>query len=159
MTVVSCADGVSRTRHYVAPGHIFVSAAPAAATTILGSCIAVCLWEPRLRLGGMNHFMLPQFANAGVVSPRFGNVAMEQLLERMRAAGARPGLLQARVFGGSCMFEQMRGPEHLGEKNAHLALDFLHARAIEIVELSVGGSRGRRVTYHTDEGTSCLKLI
>ncbi len=158
--IVANSDGIVRARHYVAPGQIFVSASPAAVTTILGSCVAVCLWDPRMRIGGMNHFMLPQFANAGVASPRFGNVAMDQLLEQMRMAGARLPLLQARVYGGSCMFEQMRSPGgHLGQKNSALALEFLRKRAIEVVDSALGGSRGRRLTFHTDEGTACLKLI
>jgi chemotaxis protein CheD len=159
VSALACNDGAARTRHYIAPGQIFVSAAPAAITTILGSCIAVCLWEPRRRIGGMNHFMLPQYASAGVASPRFGNVAMEQLVEQMRLAGARLPLLQARVIGGSCMFEQMQSSNHLGHKNAELAMEFLRRRAIEIVEVAVGGTRGRRLTFHTDEGTTCLKLI
>jgi chemotaxis protein CheD len=160
VSAVACNDGVARSRHYVAPGHIFVSAAPAAVTTILGSCVAVCLWDPRMRVGGINHFMLPQYASADGASPRFGNVAMDQLFEQMRLAGARLPLLQARVYGGSCMFQQMQSPTgHLGQKNAALALEFLRRRNIEIIDTAVGGTRGRRLTFHTDEGTACLKLI
>ena len=160
MSALACNDGVARSRHYMAPGQIFVSAAPAAVTTILGSCVAVCLWDPRMRVGGMNHFMLPHLASADAASPRFGNVAMEQLLEQMRKAGARLPLLQARVYGGSCMFQQMQSPTgHLGQKNSVLALEFLRGRGIEIVDTAVGGTRGRRLTFHTDEGTACLKLI
>jgi chemotaxis protein CheD len=160
MSAIPSIDGVLRARHYVAPGQIFVATAPAAVTTILGSCVAVCLWDPARRIGGMNHFMLPQFANAGVASPRFGNVAMEQLVEQMQVVGARIPMLQARVYGGSCMFEQMRAPGgHLGQKNADVAREFLRRRGIEIVETAVGGTRGRRLTFHTDEGAAWLKLI
>lgn len=156
---MSAVPFVARTRHYVAPGQILVSASPAAVTTILGSCVAVCLWDSQKRIGGINHFMLPQFAEVGAASPRFGNVAMEQLVEQMRLAGARLPMLQARVFGGSCMFEPMQGPDHLGQKNAGLAIDYLRRRGIQIVETDVGGTRGRRLIFHTDEGTACLKLI
>ncbi len=145
---------MNRERHYLQPGHVLVPATPSAITTILGSCVAVCLWEPQRGIGGMNHFMLP----AGNVSPRFGPAAMEQLVARMREAGARLPLLRARVYGGACMLE-LPAAAQLGRKNAELAHDFLQRRGIEIVESDVGGTRGRKLIFHTDEGTACLTLI
>jgi chemotaxis protein CheD len=149
-----------RERHYLQPGRLLVSAMPAAITTILGSCVAVCLWDPRRGVGGMNHFMLPM-ANGGAASSsaRFGPAAMEQLVESMRDAGARLPLLRARVFGGSCMFAEMQSSAHLGQKNADVALDFLKRRGIEVVQAEVGGNRGRKLIFHTDEGTTWLTLI
>lgn len=150
---------VVRERRYLQPGQLLVSPAPAAVTTILGSCIAVCLWEPQRGIGGMNHFMLPTGSGSAASSPRFGPAAMEQLLTRMRDAGARLPLLRARVFGGACMFDQMQSAAHLGQKNADMALEFLSRRGIEIVQTDVGGGRGRKLIFHTDEGTSWLTLI
>ena len=91
-----------RERRYLQPGQLVVSVMPAAITTILGSCVAVCLWEPHRGIGGMNHFMLPMAAgNGSASSPRFGPAAMEQLLTQVREAGARPPLLRARIYGGA----------------------------------------------------------
>ena len=148
-----------RQRHFLRPGQILVSTAPAAVTTILGSCGAVCLWDEGRQIGGLNHFMLPHLAGSGVASPRFGHFAMTELLQQMQAAGGRPAFLQARVFGGSCMFEQMQSPMHLGQKNVDLALEFLSARGIDVVDSAVGGSRGRKLIFHPDEGTAWLNLI
>lgn len=150
---------VVRERRYLQPGQLLVSALPAAVTTILGSCVAVCLWEPQRGIGGMNHFMLPMASSSAAASPRFGPAAMEQLLAKMREAGARLPLLRARVFGGACMFAEMQSAAHLGQKNAEVALQFLDRRGIEVVQSDVGGNRGRKLIFHTDEGTTWLTLI
>jgi len=144
---------------FLQPGHLVISTQPMEITTILGSCVAVCLWDMTRRIGGMNHFMLPLFSGSGVSSARFGNVAMNELLGSLRNPGARLPFLQARVFGGACMFTQMSSASHLGQKNVELALDFLSRNGIEVVEANTGGSRGRKLTYRTDEGSTCLKSI
>lgn len=144
---------------YLQPGQLLVTQKPTTLTTILGSCVAVCLYDARARVGGMNHFMLPQFAGSGIKSARFGNIAMQELLDRILAAGAKKALLRARVFGGSCMFEQMKSAQHLGQKNIQLAVDFLTFHAIDIVQTDVGGDRGRKLRFNTDEGTAWLTSI
>jgi len=156
--VSALAEDVLRMPKYLQPGQLHVAQTPTVITTILGSCVSVCLWDMRARFGGMNHFMLPQLAG-GAQSPRFGNVAMKELVDRMVACGARLPYLRARVFGGACMFEQMKSSQHLGQKNINLALDFLSLRGIEIVQTDVGGDRGRKLRFHTDEGEAWLNSI
>ena len=148
-----------RERRYLQPGQLHVSAVPAAITTILGSCIAVCLWEPQRGIGGMNHFMLPMASGSAASSARFGPAAMDQLIAKMRDAGARLPLLRARVIGGACMFDGMLSTAHLGQKNADVALDLLNRHGIEIMQTDIGGTRGRKLIFHTDEGTTWLTLI
>jgi chemotaxis protein CheD len=150
---------IVRERRFLQPGQIHVATKPTAITTILGSCIAVCLWDPVRRVGGMNHYMLPHASAGNVASPRFGSFALEELLVQLRAAGARLPFLRARVFGGACMFQTMQAPTHLGVQNADLALEFLSRRAIEIVEVETGGNRGRKLIFFTDEGSACLNTI
>ncbi len=150
---------IERQRRYVHPGQIVVARMPTAVTTILGSCVAVCLWDAQRGIGGMNHFMLPLLAGSSVQSARFGNVAMEQLLAQMGDAGSNLHFLRARVFGGSCMFPGMQSPSHLGHQNVEVALEFLGHRGVEIVQVEVGGNRGRKVLFHTDEGTAWATTI
>jgi chemotaxis protein CheD len=157
--VSALAEDALRVPKYLQPGQLHVTQMPTVITTILGSCVAVCMWDTRSRVGGMNHFMLPQLAGGAVQSPRFGNVAMKELLDRLVASGARLPYLRARVFGGACMFEQMKSAQHLGQKNINLALDFLSLRGIDIVQTDVGGDRGRKLRFHTDEGDAWLNLI
>lgn len=147
------------TSRYLQPGQLLVTQQPTAISTIVGSCVAVCLWDAQKGIGGMNHFMLPLPAGAGITSPRFGNVAMEQLVSRLRGAGARLPMLRARVFGGACMFAEMQSPQHLGRQNAELAMEFLRRSGIEVVQAETGGNRGRKLTFHTDGGDAWLKLI
>lgn len=148
-----------RERRFLHPGHVLVSSIPLSVTTILGSCVAVCLWDEQRGVGGMNHFMLPMVAGFSASSARFGNVAMEELVIRLVEAGARLPYLRARVFGGACMFKQMQAPTHLGAKNAEVALDFLSLRGIQVVQADTGGNRGRKLIFDTDRGTVCLNTI
>jgi len=150
---------VTRLAQYIQPGHVHVARTPTQLTTILGSCVSVCLWDAGEGIGGMNHFMLPQATGGSVKSPRFGNFAMQDLFDKVQMAGARRAHLQARVFGGACMFEQMRSSAHLGQKNIELALDFLSHRGIDVVETNVGGDHGRKLRFFTDTGDACLTLI
>lgn len=150
---------VPRERRYLQPGHLLIATTPTAITTILGSCVAVCLWDPKRGVGGMNHFILPNMAAGNAASTRFGNTAMEELVANVRGPNGRLPLLRARVFGGACMFESFRTSEHLGQQNANLAIEFLSRRGIDIVQIDVGGNRGRKLVFHTDEGTACLNTI
>jgi chemotaxis protein CheD len=152
------ADAIVETR-YLQPGHLFATKVPTRITTILGSCVAVCLYDRVHRIGGMNHFMLPIDAPSARPSPRFGNVAMETLLERMLDLGARVPFLEARVFGGACMFVQMADGNHLGVRNAQLAVDFLARHRIAALQIDVGGSKGRKLKFETAGGAICLSTI
>ena len=150
---------IVRQKRHLQPGQLFVAQHPTAISTIVGSCIAVCMWDAGKGVGGMNHYMLPMPPGDSNASPRFGKVAMEQLVARLRAAGARLPMLRARVFGGACMFAEMRSPQHLGQQNAKLAFEFLERTGIEIVQVDTGGNRGRKLTFHTDGGDTWLTLI
>lgn len=155
------APQTERAQVYLLPGQVYVSDQPTRITTILGSCIAVCVFDPMRGVGGMNHYMLPHYAGSGVASARFGNIAMTELLARMTAAGAHFPSMRARIFGGSCMFPNATALSgaHLGEKNERLAREALVAHGIRIIETETGGGRGRKLVFHTDEGKAWLKSI
>ena len=147
-------------RVYLQPGQLYASAQPSAVTTVLGSCVAICLWDPLTSVGGMNHYLLPFFAGAGRGTPRFGNVAMAQLLERLQALGASRNRLQAKVFGGACVLEAFQAREgHLGEKNAGVALKLLDELGIPVVSRDVGGRSGRKLIFHTDLGNAWVAKL
>jgi chemotaxis protein CheD len=148
-------------RVYLQPGQLYASGQPSAVTTVLGSCVAICLWDPVESVGGMNHYLLPFFAgNASQGSPRFGNVAVAQLVERLVALGAARGRLQAKVFGGACVLEAFQARQgHLGEKNAGVAFKLLEELGIPIVSRDVGGRSGRKLIFHTDLGTAWVARL
>jgi chemotaxis protein CheD len=139
---------------------VFASGEPAEATTILGSCVAVCLWDRRLRIGGANHFLLPRGAGHGHDSARFGNVAVDRLLAELAALGSQAVDLQAKVFGGAAVIDVFRGREgHLGSDNVDLARARLKEEGIPIVAEDVGGHRGRKVIFQTDSGIALVRLV
>jgi chemotaxis protein CheD len=150
---------IVRERRFLQPGHMVVSAEPLTVTTILGSCVSVCLWDATRRVGGINHFMLPLAAPSTAGSLRFGDFAMWELVTRVCEVGGRTPFLKARVFGGACMFAPMQTAQHLGAKNADLALEFLHKRGIQVVQTDLGGTQGRKLSFNTDEGSVCLSKI
>jgi len=157
---LSVGDGGTRRSVYLHPGRVFVSPDPTEVTTILGSCVAVCVFDPVLRVGGANHYLLPHRVGNGLSSARFGNVAVRKLIDGVLALGGRKENLQAKVFGGACMVDAFHGrQERLGTKNADLALRILREEGIRVVADDVGGRRGRKVIFHTDTGVVLVRLI
>ena len=157
---LASADGGARRAVYLHPGQVFVSPDPTEVTTILGSCVAVCVFDPELRLGGTNHYLLPHWVGNGLSSARFGNVAVRSLIDKMLALGGQKQNLQAKVFGGACVIDAFQAREdHLGAKNADLALETLRQEGIPVVADDVGGRRGRKVIFHTDTGVALVRLI
>lgn len=148
-----------RESFYLHAGQLLVSATPSAVTTILGSCVAVCLWDRRLSIGGLNHYLLPHWAGEGHSSPRFGNVAIELLLRQLQELGCQTRSLEAKLFGGACVigsFRQNDG-DHLGAKNVELARRVLAGHRIPVAAQDVLGNKGRKLIFHTDQGTAWVR--
>mgnify|MGYP001793897778 CR=1 FL=1 len=125
-------------------------------STILGSCIAACLWDPTTGMGGMNHFLLPEGDDSQTGSQKFGAYAMECLINGLLREGAHRGSLQAKVFGGARM---MQGFGDIGSRNAAFVQHFLRAEGIPIVAHDVGGDKARRVKFWPTTGAAKLKWL
>ncbi len=140
-------------RHYLIPGKIFAAAQPFAISTIVGSGVALCLWDSAQGIGGANHFMLPDGPEDSENATRYANVANPALLRRMLDLGAEPKTLEARIFGGSLPPVTFgNGGDRLGERNVQAATQFLSLSGIRVVQSEVGGTRGRKLVFHTDDG-------
>lgn len=145
---------------YVHVGQLFASAEPRLVSTILGSCVAVCLWDPAVGIGGLNHFLLPQRVENGISSPRFGNVAIAQLIERLTQLGGESRRLKAKVFGGASVIDAFHsGHRSLGMKNVELARQLLREAGISTVAEDVGGHQGRKVMFQTADGAAWVRRI
>jgi chemotaxis protein CheD len=144
---------------YLQPGQIHVAAQPTTITTILASCVAVCLFDPRHRIGGMNHFLLPQIIEGDKAPGRFGPLATRLLIERLRELGSTHQDLKAKVFGGASVLDALVRPGRIsiGEENAQCALAVLAAENIPVVASDFGGRRGRKVVFRTEDGTAMIK--
>lgn len=140
---------------YLHPGLIYIAEHAALVSTVLGSSVAVCLWDPVARVGGMNHFLLPNGKG-----PRYANDAMAQLVEEMIGRGAFVARLVARVFGGASVIPGLMGSRKpIGSMNAEAALQFLASHSIPVRAEQTGGSRGRKLLFHTGTGQACVKEI
>lgn len=147
-----------RAQVYLHAGQLAVVTTPTAITTVLGSCVAVCLYDPIARVGGMNHFLLPH-AVERERSARFGAIAVPQLIDAVVRAGACRGGLVAKVFGGASVIASMRPGVTLGGENADLALRLLAEASIPVLDRDVGGNRGRKVVFLADEGTAWVRHL
>src|SRR5579859_2224426 len=106
------------TRHYLIPGKIFAAAQPFAISTILGSGVALCLWDSARGIGGANHVMLPEGPAESENATRYANIANPALLQRMLDLGADTRTLEAKIFGGSLPNVTFGNEkDHLGDLN------------------------------------------
>ena len=145
--------------HYLLPGSLFAHPEAHVITTVLGSCISVCLWDPLLRIGGINHFMLPLWNGEGLASPKYGNIAISKLIDKMLDFGCERRNLRAKMFGGSEMFKTTNALMNIGERNIVLAEDILREEKIPILVSDVGGKAGRKIIYHTETGSVLMKRL
>ncbi len=139
-------------------GECAVARSPVILSTLLGSCVAACLYDPAAGVIGMNHFLLPanrlqDSASVGASLPgRYGIFAMEILLNRLFKAGAKKAGLRAKIFGGASLLTQYGpGPASVvGDANVRFIRAFLSEEAIPVVSEDLGGSRGRMIYFHSD---------
>lgn len=151
---------IVRATAYVHPGQSFHSAAPTAITTILGSCVSVCLFDVQAGIGGITHYILPRPLPGGNTMPaeKLGTLAIPQLHEALLTAGARARRIQAKLFGGASMYAR-NGGRDLGAENVDVAKSMLAQLRVPIVGEDVGGSRGRKLLFHSDDGAVWLKYL
>ena len=157
-------DPASSNSHFLHAGQVFVSAEGHSVVLILGSCVAVCIWDSSNGIGGATHYLLPTWDGKGAQSPRYGDVAVSVLLQKLLEAGADRRQLRAKVFGGGCLFDSMRDAnshreQHLGSRNVEVALEMLVKARIPVVSTEVGADRGQRIVFCTGSGESLAKTL
>jgi len=143
-------------KHYLYPSALFAEKESYLVDTILGSCVAVCLFDTKLMIGGINHYMLPLWNGDGLASPKFGNIAIEKLIEKMLKNGANKVNIVSKVFGGA---NQMYSSMNIGERNIDIAKEILAAHNIKILAENTGGLIGRKLKYNTGTGQVMMKFL
>lgn len=141
---------------YLHPGQLLFATDPTVVSTVLGSCVSVCLYDEDHKAGGVNHFLLPG-GPAGNESPRFGESANAMLLARFREIGVQVSRLRAKVFGGASMGGSSAGD--LASRNVEVALAFLRTHGIPLVSQDTGGERGRKLIFRTCDATAWVRLL
>jgi chemotaxis protein CheD len=145
-------------RNAVGIGQATIAADPVCLTTILGSCIALALYAPRLRLGMLSHVVLPHSTGPTTYPAKFADTAVPYMLSVLQNRGAGAEGLVARVAGGACMFGNCK-PMQIGEANVQVAVAALATAGIRIVGQHVGGTIGRRVLFNLATGALTVECI
>ncbi len=142
-------------------GGLHASRRSAIIETTLGSCVAVCLYDPLEQIGGMNHILLPGKADLLHFdsAARYGVNAMELLINRIMAIGGNRFQLVAKVFGGAHLFPSISVENGVGKKNAEFVVEFLKLEKIRIIGCDLGGHDSRKIYFHTDTGDVFLQRI
>lgn len=145
-------------------GEFYVSKQGELINTVLGSCISVCIRDVKNSIGGMNHFMLPMDSNQAEskkllsASARYGNWAMEFLINEILKAGGRKEYFEIKVFGGGQVLADMEFMD-IGQRNINFVLSYLRDEKLTIKSQDVGGVYPRKLQYFTDTGVVRLKKI
>jgi chemotaxis protein CheD len=146
----------------ILPGQYYAGTGSSPITTVLGSCVSTCLWDPLERIGGMNHFMLPRdmpgASPSWTASARFGLYAMEVLINDMIRMGAARHRLVAKVFGGARLLAGV-GAMDVGAKNCAFVLEFLQTEGIGILAKDLQGTCPRKVYFFPDSGMVKVKRL
>ncbi len=144
----------------ILPGEYFVHDEDLLVMTTLGSCIAACLWDRQTRIGGMNHFMLPEGAgkDSSTDSGRYGSYAMELLINEMLKRGASRMSMEAKVFGGGQVIGGMN-TINVGERNTSFVLDYLKTERIPVVSRDVLDIYPRKVCFLPASGKAMVKRL
>ncbi len=139
----------------VLPGEYFVYEEDILITTTLGSCIAACIWDRDRRIGGMNHFMLPEGTGD---SGRYGSYAMEILINELLKKGASRLTLEAKIFGGGAVIGGMNSI-NVGERNTQFVINYLQTERIPIVSRDVLEIYPRKVCFLPASGKAMVKRL
>jgi len=145
--------------YFLYPSTLYVSKEPCLINTVLGSCVAICLWDTVLKIGGMNHYMMPLWNGDGLASPKYGNIAIPKLIENMLSYGSSRYNLRAKIFGGGEILQSSNPQFMIGERNINIAYELIADENIPVISHSIGGKLGRKIQFNTSTGVVYQKFI
>ena len=143
----SRSDVAKPDNYFLKPGYIFVPQQPTIISTVLGSCIAVCLYDPKQKIGGMNHFQFPRTTDRKNATAQYGDVSTIMLIRMMAENGSAIKHLEAQIFGGA--YNPANAVQNVGRENIQIARRVLAQKGVRLVSEDVGGEKGRKVVFDT----------
>lgn len=147
-----------RETYHVQPGYVFFSAKATMLRAVVGSCVAVCLWDKQAKCGGMNHFIKPLAADKNDATPVYGNAGIAALVKMMDDAGCARTNVVAHILGGGA--PPGESSPTLGDQNVAAAREMLKRKEIEVVAEDIGGTVGRKIAFDTGTGElAVLKTV
>lgn len=138
---------------FLQPGEWYFGDRDTRIRTTLGSCVAVTLWQPELKLGGMCHYMLPGMAQPeGELNARYGNDALQLMVAEIGRLRGQPGDYEAKLFGGASMFDVGPGGSSVSRQNVSAAEQLMQRYKFNVVARSLGGSGYRQLVFDIATG-------
>lgn len=146
---------------FLLPGRMSTLSGSGVIRTVLGSCVAVVIYDPVKTLAGVNHFLLPTPSSEKDRQNRlkYGVFAIPDLVKALVDQGAAPSRLRAEVYGGAAVVNQLAGNFTIGDRNIEMAESFLSQLKIPIVSLDVGGQTGRKIAFFMPGCQTEIKFI
>ena len=142
----------SLSKHLLYPADIFAEKAPSIVSTVLGSCVSVCLYDPVLQVGAVNHYILPNWNRSDEATMKYGSISIILIIREMLLFGCKLENMIARVYGGAEVLRGMPTNFHIGSRNAQIAFEILNEFRIPVLSSDVGGMKGRKITFNTLTG-------
>ncbi len=148
----------------ILPGEVYVTTEDEVITTVLGSCVSACVRDPIFKVGGMNHFMLPlssgngSWETDGGLSTRYGNYAMELLINEILKHGGSRKNLQVKIFGGGKVLANSVNI-NVGERNIQFVEEYIRLEGLELVAEDVGDIYPRKIIFHPYSGVVRMKKL
>lgn len=146
-------------KYTIFPGQFTVTTVPALISTVLGSCVAVCLWDRKSKVSGMNHYLLPGTSADDASNPNRGLTATRLLIRSMINRNVNPENIEAKVFGGCNSLYQNTDLYKVGERNVAAAFDVLKEFGIPVRAQHTGGAYGRKIVFNTGTGKVRMRLL
>lgn len=142
----------------VGMGQIMIARKPVCLTAVLGSCVGVGLYHPRIQIGALAHVVLPDSSGRAATPGKFADTAIPHMLQLLERQGVNASGLIAKLAGGACMFGSP-GPMQIGEANVKAAIKALEAARVRVAASDVGGTAGRRVRLDCATGAMTVECV
>ena len=146
-------------KYVIFPGQFVITSVPSLISTVLGSCVSVCLWDKENKIGGMNHYLLPGTPEDDAGNSNRGVTSIRLLIRSLTNRKVSIENLEAKVFGGCNSLYRNNDYFKVGERNISIALETLHEFNIKVTAQHVGGCYGRKIVFNTSDGKVRMRLL
>ena len=145
-------------KYYLRPGYIYVAKEPTVITTVLGSCVSVCMYDKKNKYGGMNHYLLPKRQEKDEPTSKFANISIIQLYKAFIELNSNPNDLTAQIIGGA-FAEGSLDSKYIASKNVLVCKKILNSLDVKTISEDIGGILGRKVIYFTETNESIITKL
>ncbi len=144
--------------YFINPGELIFSKNPVLIKTVLGSCVAVVMFDKVKRFGGLVHYLLPISPDKSV-STKYGDVAVPTLINKFLNAGSNKGDLEVSIVGGAFIIFDQAEIFFIGDRNVEIAQQIVKQNGLRVKSMNVGGEKGRKVVFDTQKGELAVRTL